>query len=133
MSRLLTSMVFALAALEATALAAPVPSTTPSPNVAMMDRAKEFFHRIATGDIDRSELTPQMNDALTNAMIKQVAAQVAPLGDPTSFQQVQSGRQGGSEYYIYVVTFPSGDRWNYLFVYDPVAKKISGLRITPAP
>ncbi len=133
MSRLLTSLVFALAAMETMALGAPVPSSAPSPNAAMMERAKGFFHRIVTGDIDRSELTPQMNDALTNEMIKQVAAQVAPLGEPTSFQQIQSGRQGGSEYYVYVVTFPSGDRWNYLFVYDPVAKKVSGLKISPAP
>lgn len=98
-----------------------------------MARAKDFFHRIETGDIDRSQLTAQVNTQLTNAMIKQIASQVAPLGEPTSFRQIQHGRQGGSEYYVYLVTFPDGDKWNYLFVFETESGKISGLRISPAP
>ena len=132
MNRFIAGFAFALAVTGVAAVAAPAPAPTPTANAAVMSRAKEWFHRIATGDIDRSQLTSQMNAALTDRMIKHVAEQVAPLGEPTSFVQVQNGRQDGSEYYVYAVTFPSGDKWNYLFVYEPATNKVSGLRVTPA-
>ena len=132
MNRFIAGFAFALAVTGTVGLAAPAPAPTATTNAAVMVRAKEWFHRIATGDIDRSQLTALMNAQLTDAMIKQVAAQVSPLGEPTSFVQIQSGRQNGSDYYVYAVTFPSGDKWNYLFVYEPATNKVSGLRVTPA-
>ena len=133
MIRHVAAFAVALTLWSAAAAAAPAPVPTASTNAAVLVRAKEWFHRIETGDIDRGQLTAQMNAQLTDAMIKQVAAQVAPLGEPTSFRQIRSGEERGSIYYVYVVTFPSGDKWNYLFVYDRTSGKVSGLRISPAP
>ncbi len=132
MNRFIAGFSLALAVTGAVAFAAPAPAPTSTTNAAVMVRAKEWFHRIATGDIDRSQLTSLMNSQLTDAMIKQVSAQVAPLGEPTSFVQVQSGREKGADYFVYAVTFPSGDKWNYLFVYEPSTNKVSGLKVTPA-
>ena len=132
MRRFMAGAFLALAASTMSALAAP-PEATASPNPAMLVMAKEWFHRIQSGDIDRSQLTDQMNAALSNAMVKQVAAQVGPMGEPVAFVQIRSGERNGSEFYLYQLTFASGSKWNYLFVYEPSTQKISGLRITPAP
>jgi len=76
------------------------PGAASSPAAGSVDpaitaRAKEWAHRIAKDDLDRSQLDAQMNAALTDAVAKQVAGQVAPLGDPTSFTFVSKRTSNG--------------------------------------
>jgi hypothetical protein len=126
------ALAFALTATAATAAPTAAPAPTPTPDAAVMARAKDWFHRIETGNIDRSQLSAQVNAALSDAMIKQVASQVSPLGEPTSFTQIQTGTRGGSAYCVYEVTFSTGEKWHYVFAYDPATTKITGLRVLPA-
>ena len=116
---------------SAAASASPVP--TPAPDPAVLARAEDWFGRIEAGAIDRSQLTPEMNRALTDASLKDVASQMAPRGKAKSFEQVQTGSKDGSAFYVYSVTLASGDRWLYVFALDLATKKISGLRVAPAP
>lgn len=144
MNRFLTALVLALSSTVAVAFAdsaspspasgtsaAPVPTATP--NAAVMERAKTWFNALRSDTIDRSQLTSQMNSLMTADTVKQVGTLLAPLGKPAGFEQVQTGSKDGSSYYVYQVTFASGDKWLYVFAFEPSTNKISGLRVLPAP
>ncbi|MEO9263855.1 MAG: hypothetical protein ABI282_07145 [Candidatus Baltobacteraceae bacterium] len=146
MNRLIAGIAFSFALTGATAFAdapsampsatppAPSPSSAPTakPNAEVMSRAKDWYHRLETGSIDRAQLDAKMNALLTDALVKSMSAQIAPLGDPVAFEQLQTGTQSGSTYYVYAVKFASGDKLDYVFAFDPATKKISGLRLLPA-
>ncbi len=144
MKRFLTAFAAALTLTGEVAIASPVavataappttaaPAATASPNAMILARAKEWFHRIQAGTIDRKQLSTTVNSLLTDAMIKQISAQTAPLGDPIKFEQVTSGTQEGSQYYVYGLSFASGDHWNFIIAFDPASNLITGLRIVPA-
>jgi hypothetical protein len=72
-------------------------------------RAKEWFHRAQTGDIDRKQLDAAMNAALTDDLVKQTVTRLAALGPPSSFKYVRTfvGDDGGSTA-IYRVALSSG-------------------------
>ncbi len=111
------------------ATAAPAPAATVAPEITA--RAKEWLHRLQTGDVDRSQLDSKMNAALTPDIIKQVSEQIAPLGDPVSF--VISGQQStpsGVTVYVYHVTFKSS-AINEAFALDSDGK-IAGIRFVPS-
>jgi hypothetical protein len=68
-----------------TVISQTAPSSAPSAaatdaDAAVAARAKDWLHQIQTGKIDRSQLTDKMNAALTDSMLAQVSAQLAPLG-----------------------------------------------------
>jgi hypothetical protein len=94
-------------------------------------RAKEWLHRLQTGDIDRSQLDEAMNAALTPAVIKGLSAKFAPLGDPQSFtplgQQIVPGDRMA---YVYTVVFKT-TTLNEVFVLDKDGK-IAGIQFPPA-
>jgi ABC-type sugar transport system substrate-binding protein len=122
------------------ASASPLPSPATSPSVtgspaassvdpAITARAKEWARRIAKDDLDRSQLDAQMNAALTDAVAKQVAAKIAPLGDPTSFTFVSKRTGDLGTLYVYRVTFKTATL-DWLFALNP-AGKINGMLFRP--
>jgi hypothetical protein len=113
---------------------APAATTSPAP-VASVDpavtaRAKEWLHRIQTGDIDRSQLTSAMSGALTPDVVKQVSEQLSSLGDPQTFSFVSQQSLGdGIAGYVYRVTFKSSSI-DELIALDKNGK-IAALRFRP--
>jgi len=110
---------------------APQPTAPSTPNAAVLARARTWFHALQIGKVDRTELNDQVNGLLTDATVKQLATQLGPLGDPVTFEQLQTGVQAGSTYYVYKMTFKDGDVFDFVFAYQGDGK-VSGLRIVPA-
>jgi hypothetical protein len=129
-----------VAALLATALpgmahaaATPAPvAATPSPNPVIMARAKTFYRALATGTIDRSQLSAQANAKLTDEAVKAVAAKLAPLGEPVTFEYVKSEQQGGSMLHAYLLGFGNGQKLEFVVGFD-AQDKVSALALQPAP
>ncbi len=110
----------------ATAPPAPVPTEEPG----ITARAKDWFSRIQSGNLDRTQLTAQANAAFTDAVVKNVAGQIAPLGTPTAFTFVDKRAIGDNTAYTYKLSFGSTALY-YIFVLD-IAGRVSGLRLVPA-
>src|SRR5690349_8376677 len=115
-SRFIAIAAFALLVFPATAGAAPEvlpasgPASLPVADSAITAKAKEWFHRLQTGQIDRSQLDAQVNTQLTDAMIRQQTVALTPLGDPTSF--------------TYVRTYPLSDALEYDFMLQFKAARV---------
>jgi len=89
------------------AQAAATSAPTTSDDAAVTSRAKDWLHQIQAGKVDRTQLTDKMNAALTDSMLANVSAQLAPLGEPTSF--TLSSKMSKDPYIVYVfkVVWPS--------------------------
>jgi hypothetical protein len=115
----------------------PSPGATTSPASAqsagadITARAKEWLHRLQTGNIDRSQLEEKMNAALTPDVVKQISGKFAPLGDPQSFTPLgQQSVTGDMTAYVYRVVFKS-TTLNEVFILDKDGK-IAGIQLPPA-
>jgi hypothetical protein len=91
--------------------------------------AKDWLRRIQTATVDRSQLTDEMSAALTPSLVQQVAAQLAPLGDPTAVSFVGLQTVQGIAIYHFLLTFKAATFNEYLGIDG--AGKIAGLRFTP--
>jgi hypothetical protein len=100
---LLTFTETAGAAPEASPAGGPVP--LPVADSAITAKAKEWFHRLQTGEIDRSQLDAQVNLQLTDALIRQETAALTALGDPTSFVYVRTYPLAGALEYDFMLQF----------------------------
>ncbi len=118
-----------------TVIAQAAPSATPSAaattaaDAAVAVRAKDWLHMIQAGKIDRSQLDAKMNAALTDSLLAQVSAQIAPLGDPTSFTLDNKSTANSYTVYVYKVVFPAITLFES-FALDPDGK-IAGLLLKP--
>jgi hypothetical protein len=111
---------------------APAPTSTAEPLVApaaedraVTKRAREWFHRMQAGDVDRSQLDAGFNAALTDDLIKKTQAALTPLGEPAAFQFVKAQVVDNQIAYYYQLTSSSGNTFYWLFGLDPDGK-ISG-------
>jgi hypothetical protein len=116
------------------ATGSPAPSasgaaTTVDP--AIVARAKDWLHRVQTATVDRTQLDDQMNALLTDSLVTQVAAQLGPLGEPSTFTFVDKRSVGTATGYRFLATFKAAKFYELLAIND--AGKISGLRFLPAP
>lgn len=89
---------------------------------AITKRAKDWFHRMQTGNVDRSQLDAKMNAALTDDLVKQSMTRLAPLGTPSGFKFVKAAIIGKVIAYYYQLTTPSGSTFYWLFGLDPDGK-----------
>jgi hypothetical protein len=103
------------------------PAATASADAAVTARAKDWLHQIQAGKIDRSQFDDKMNTALTDSMLSQVSAQIAPLGDPSGFTLSRTMTRGSLSIYVFQVVFPSITLYE-TFALDPDGK-IAGLFI----
>ena len=106
------------------------PAPGPSPTAAITARAKDWLHRVQTGNVDRSQLSAKMNSAFTDAQVKQVASQTGAFGDPTSFAFVDSRIVQGVTVYQYRAVFKSITA-TWIFALDSDGK-IAGMFLRPA-
>jgi hypothetical protein len=133
----LSALLSGSAVSAATGTPSPSPSATASPAPAQgsyadpATRAREWLHRMQTGDIDRSQLTATMNADLTPDAIKQISAKFGPLGDPQSFTLLgQESVPDNETAYVYRVVFKT-TTVNEVFVLDKDGK-IAGIQFPPA-
>jgi CubicO group peptidase (beta-lactamase class C family) len=96
---------------------------------AIMERARNCLDQLQKGDLDRSQLSPQLNRSLTPQMLAQTAAQLGALGKPTSLSLVRKTVQGGIKMFVYRATFATAG-WDYIFGLDS-AGKIATLLLSP--
>ncbi|HTA40784.1 MAG TPA: hypothetical protein VK760_17000 [Candidatus Acidoferrales bacterium] len=92
--------------------------------------AKEWFHRVQTGDIDHSQLNDAANMSLDADSVKELSAQVAPLGAPVTFVQQQVGSLGGNTSYTYALSFKDGTKIAFILLVDGNGK-IAGISVQP--
>ena len=112
--------------------APPTASTTLAPPSATTTaRAKDWLHRLQTANIDRAQLDPDMNAALTDDLASQFAARYGPLGDPTEFTFVDTKAASDYTAYTYKVTLKK-TTLSWVFAQN-AAGKIGGLRLSPIP
>jgi hypothetical protein len=115
---------------------APAPATTgaptasPSPDPAMLARAKAEFAQLQSGTVDRATLTVEMSTALTDDKLATLKSAIGSLGAPVSFEQQRSGTQGGVRYTVYLVAFANGAKLDFIFAVDGQGK-IAGMRLMP--
>jgi len=118
------------------ATASPTPTSsavvlpTPSDDKAVAARAREWFGRLQRGDIDRAQLTNDMNDGLPGDKAVQLSALLKPLGTPQSFTLIYKTQQGKFTVYRYHLEV-TGGALTFTFVLDPEAM-IAGLFVTKA-
>jgi hypothetical protein len=83
------------------------PTAIPSVDPRILARAKEWFHRFQTGEIDRSQLNAQVNKELTSEMVAQEAATLKALGQPSSFVFIRTYPIRGLIGYDFLLQFKS--------------------------
>jgi hypothetical protein len=108
-----------IVALLATTLAV---SPTPSPNPALLARAKTAFADLEQGRVDRSALTASVNAEYTVAMLRQAKSFFGTLGAPVVWAQEKYGAEDGGRYASYVMTFADGRKFSLLFGIDAHGK-----------
>jgi hypothetical protein len=127
-------MILTTIAIVAQASAAPSAAPTATPSAADLKvaaTARAWFVSMQHGKVlDASQLEPAIAAALTPQVLSSFEAQLGPLGDPLTFDQDKSGPQNGGTYYIYDLTFKTGDRLKFAITFD-AGGKISGLRALP--
>ena len=130
---------FALCAAILIANVAAAPQAAASPEAAgapaavdqsKLALAKEWFTRMQTGDIDHSQLSDSGNMSLDADTVKDISAQVAPLGAPVTFVQQQVGVQNGGASYTYLLTFKNGTKLSFVLLLDG-SGKIAGISVQP--
>jgi hypothetical protein len=115
---------------SAAASATPAANATPNVDPALIARAKSWLKMLQAGKIDRSQLAAVMNAQLTDDKLAAVAKQIAPLGDPVTFEPITAGVKDGQNYTVFALAFGNSAKLNYVFATDP-SGKISGLLLLP--
>jgi len=110
---------------------APAPAPTTAADAATAIKSAAWVRSIQDGTIDRTLLTAQMNAALTPALVKSLAAQLAPLGIATSMRQTQLIHKDGNTVRVYALDFAHASL-TYVFAIEDATGKVSGLQFTNA-
>lgn len=121
----------AVASAPSAAIAAP---SLPIADSHITAKAEEWFHRLQTGEIDRSQLDAQLNASLTDDIVARETKALTPLGDPSAFHFVRTYPLDGALEYDFLLRFKAV-RIIELISFD-VRGKIAGLGFAvsePAP
>jgi hypothetical protein len=128
---LCAAILFASVAAAPQAAASPEAAGAPAAvDQSKLALAKEWFTRMQTGDIDHSQLSDSGNMSLDADTVKDISAQVAPLGAPVTFVQQQVGVQNGGASYTYLLTFKNGTKLSFVLLLDG-SGKIAGISVQP--
>lgn len=119
----------ALCASVAIASAASNANTAPGEDPAITARAREWFHRLQTSEIDRSQLTPEMQRGLTADTVAKVQARLKAMGPLRGFSYTGFEIRGDNTAYFYHLAFPSTEL-HFVFVLEK-GGKVSGLWLRP--
>jgi len=108
------------------------PTPAPSVDVRAAERAREWLGRLQRGNIDRSQLTPDLSAALQSATVSGYAQQTGKLGPPSKFTLLAKHAVEGTTTWVFRVTWPQGSM-DYNFGVDDATGKISALYLRPGP
>jgi hypothetical protein len=126
-------MIHTIALIAAISSPSPAPAATVPPvPAAITARAIDWLHRLQVGNIDRSQLTNEVNAQLTDAVAKSITQKLGPLGDSVGFSPVDVQRNKGQTAYIYRVDYAHDTTLYFFFVLDDSSGKVSGLRFSDA-
>lgn len=98
-------------------------------NPAITARVKAIFAQLASGSVDRTQFTTQMNQALTPAVLASAKTQFGALGAPLRWTYRGSKASGDQTAYTYRVAFSSGVSFN-VYVTVGADGKIAGYDVT---
>jgi hypothetical protein len=113
--------------------ASPSPAATASLSAAdqkVLAQAKAWYGMLQTGKIDRTQLTKDMNDAMTPQKVEAIAQQLKSLGAPSSFTQKDTSVVGAYTVYHYNVAV-AGGVLVMTFALDK-SGQIAGINLRPA-
>jgi D-alanyl-D-alanine carboxypeptidase len=111
-------------------LAARANASVAGEDPAITARAKEIFAQLVGGSLDRTQFTPQMNAALSPAMVAGVRQQLQTLGPAKAWIFRGKTVAGAQTTYAYRVTFGSGTTLTVYMSIQPDGK-ISGYLVSP--
>lgn len=111
------------------AVVADVATPAPGGDAAVTLRAKEWFVRLQKADIDRTQLTADMNAGLPPEKAAQLASSLAPFGDIKAFVYLGSTPQGVYTANQYDVECANG-ALTFTFVLDQ-SDKVAGMFVKP--
>ncbi len=83
------------------ARAAAAPTAAPGEDPAVTARAKDWWHRLATGTVDLAQVDPAFAQRLTPAFLANVRTALAAMGAPTGWVYVGSQSVPGATIYEY--------------------------------
>jgi len=107
---------------------APAPAASSAVDQTALALAKDTFHQLQTGDVDHSQLNDSANMSLDVDSVKELTAQVAPLGPPLTFVQQSVAPLNGNTAYTYALTFKGGTKISFVLLLDGNGK-IAGLSL----
>lgn len=84
------------------------PTAAPGDDPAIDRLVRRFWDQLASGDVDRSVLTPDFAAQLTPDNLAQVRASIAMLGEIRSFTFVGTTRADKMSTYRYILQFAGG-------------------------
>lgn len=106
---------------------APIPQANVENTI--VERAKEWIGRLQRTSPDRTQLTPQFNAYLSDALIAQT--NLKSLGDLQSLTPTASFSQNGDNVYVFIAQFPK-EKMRFQMSLTSQGK-IDGLLFTPQP
>jgi D-alanyl-D-alanine carboxypeptidase len=69
-------------------------------------QALTIYRGLQQGQLDRSQLAPNLSDYFTQEAVEDYRASLAPLGEPLSFEQVREGLRGGMTFREFRIVYP---------------------------
>jgi hypothetical protein len=113
----------------ATSSSTPAPAASGAVDPKVLTRARSWYDMLESGSIDRSQLTKDMDAAMTPDKVSQIAANLKLLGTPTSFTQIDSAAVSAYTVYHYRVGLASGALVMTLAL--DASGKIAGINLRP--
>lgn len=101
------------------------PVALPIADAHITAKAKEWFRRLQTGEIDRSQLDAQLNAQLTDDIVRRETKTLTALGDPATFVFVRTYALDEALEYDFLLQFKA-TRLVELISFD-ASGKIAGL------
>lgn len=92
--------------------------------------AVQWFQRMQTGQVDRAQLSDDLNGKLTDVVISQISTQLKPYGQPGSITYLGGRIVNGDDVYAYILNFKAS-KVRELMAIDNTGK-INGLVFTLA-
>lgn len=115
---------------------AALPTVVPAQSGTLTDESVEtialqWFEQMRTGQIDRTQLTPEYSSQLTDDAVKNMSAYLNEYRygtSPTGAQILRSRTIGEQTFYDVKLTFPRGDAASLLFGFNAEGK-ITGIAL----
>ena len=94
-------------------------------------RAQSLFAQVQAGKIDRTQLTTDFSDELTDEILAAMSGSIRGYGKPDRFVLIQKTDVEGDTRYVFRVVWKEGDSVFMTFGVDDDSGKISALYFRP--